>query len=67
MSECRACGRNVRWADTPDGKRVSLEPTPASRGPNRFREIGYNPLRVEAIPDDADALAYERHDCERAR
>lgn len=72
MPPCYRCGVDIRWAEVATEEapgitqvqRVALDNLPKMRGADRFREVGYNPLRVEPVPADADVVAYARHDCE---
>jgi hypothetical protein len=70
MATCHRCGQTIRWAEvsTEDGgitrvERIKLAHLPSMRGENRFREIGYNPLRVEPVGPSDDVIAYAKHDC----
>jgi hypothetical protein len=59
---CR-CGADVRWAEIEGefGQKVLIDSTPSFKGPNRFREVGYRPLTVERVPEDAETYAYPEH------
>lgn len=65
MPACSLCGVEVRWAETRQGTRVKLERIPAAAGPNRYREVSYQPLQVEAVTETAACLAYPEHNCQR--
>lgn len=63
MSDCPRCGISIRFAQTTSGARVKIENLPSIRGPDRFREVSYEPLVVEAVDPDAEVSAYPLHDC----
>lgn len=66
MADC-SCGAPIQWARDPEGNKIKLDKLPSMAGPDRFREVGYNPLRVEPVAPTDSVSAYPRHDCERTR
>lgn len=69
MSYCNLCGAEIRWANTrqtnSSGHRqnVRLDNIPSIKGPNRFREVSYDPLIVEPVSESYEGSAYQRHNC----
>lgn len=70
MASCHRCGVTIRWAEVSvetagitQISRIALDNLPSMRGPDRFREVGYNPLRVEPVGPSDDVIAYAKHDC----
>lgn len=74
MTSCHSCGVDIRWATIVNmpiverenlkiflNGRIPLDAHPTYKGPNRFREVGYNPLRVEPVGDNDDVAAYALH------
>lgn len=58
MSECKACGEEMRWAKTAAGKSIPLDPDPTSAG-NIVLEDGV----AVVLPDPAkyDGEKYTSH------
>ena len=44
---------------------MRLDNIPTIKGPNRFREVSYDPLIVEPVSDGYEGSAYARHNCRR--
>ena len=64
---CPACGANIDLAkDVDSGEMVALEKhTDASSDAARYRVVGYSPLTVQRVRDDAPGDFYPDHrfDC----
>lgn len=69
MTTCNHCGAEIRWANTQEAntagqrKLIRLDNIPTIVGPNRFREVSYDPLVVEPVSASYEGSAYKRHDC----
>lgn len=62
---CTRCGTDTRWARIEGtDERIQLENLPSYVGPDRYREVSYQPLVVEPIPTN-DGVGYVQHDCQR--
>lgn len=74
MTSCHQCGADIRWAELDNmpvaeaenlkitlNGRIPLDAHPTYKGTNRFREVSYNPLRVEPVGDNEEVAAYALH------
>ena len=61
LGRCAGCSQNIRWAYTPAGKRMPLDPDPVPAGPGTFVLEGPRCRPSEPLLDPPGTEHYMSH------